>query len=195
MRTMRVREAVAMGRSQEPMKAEMMKVRTRWTMIVGIVTVIEFDEVGRGGHFPLPTCIELLLSCMCRPPFMHDQHSITTAPATDVDPEPRESDVREGDNDRDLFCAKSQDGGGHHPSPDDHDKEMGIDMQEGNVAGGGGMDPEPFVHDDNEEVCVGSWDDDNKEVPHVGARNIEQNPVASTNGMAERDDKFFVGKL
>ncbi|CAA3022534.1 Hypothetical predicted protein [Olea europaea subsp. europaea] len=97
--------------------------------------------------------------------------SITTAPIVDINLEPRESDVRGGDTDFDPFCAEPQVGRGHHPSPDNHDEEMGIDMQEGNVSGDG-MDPEPPVHD-NEEACVNSGDGDDEEVPHVSVGNIE----------------------
>ncbi|CAA2973296.1 Hypothetical predicted protein [Olea europaea subsp. europaea] len=74
-------------------------------------------------------------------------------------------------------------------SPDDHDEEMGIDMQEGNVASEDGMDPQPPVHDDDDdkEACVGSKDGDDEGVPHAGAGNVEQDLVASANSMAEGD--------
>ncbi|CAA3017579.1 Hypothetical predicted protein [Olea europaea subsp. europaea] len=94
--------------------------------------------------------------------------SITTAPAANVDPEARESDVQGGNADPDPFCTEPQDRGGHHPSPDDHNEEMGINIQEGNAS-------------------VGSGDGDDEEVPHDGVGNVEQNPTAYASNMVEED--------
>ncbi|CAA3017003.1 Hypothetical predicted protein [Olea europaea subsp. europaea] len=61
--------------------------------------------------------------------------STTTACATDVDPEPRQSDYK-------GFA-------GHHPSPDDIDEDMGIDRQEGD-----GM----CINEERMEPCLDEQD-------------------------------------
>ncbi|CAA2938764.1 Hypothetical predicted protein [Olea europaea subsp. europaea] len=109
--------------------------------------------------------------------------STTTAPTTKAENEPRvvsslphDLDENGDETDPDSECAEPQvHARDFDPLSDDHEEDMGIEMQEGN--GGCNMDLEPRMNGDDDAVAFG------------GPRNRDDEPIVSASGVVEVDGK------